>query len=90
MPYYRAPIIGTGTDDDPYRPDLPADLNAAWSAEIPCDKNGHPAQTHCIIFVAADADALGKLAASPKIENRADALIPASLRATLTAKPAQK
>jgi hypothetical protein len=90
MPYFRAPIIGTGSPDDPYRPELPPDLKGTWSALIPSDKNGHPTDTTCLVCVDADATDTSKLADSAKNPSVPDLAIPEDIRRRLTAGPARK
>jgi len=53
------PIVGTGTDDDPFRPDVPEGVS--WEAEIPSELDpksprlGQPANKHALVRVPAEA-----------------------------------
>lgn len=61
--FYISPIIGSGAEDDGYRPKI-ADMDVAgWSAPQETDPaTGAPLQTYCIVrveaidFSALDAD----------------------------------
>ena len=50
--YYLSPIIGTGTESDPYRPKI-ADYGVSWAGVIPSDAAGHPVKTWCLVLVEA-------------------------------------
>ena len=50
--YYLSPIIGTGTEADPYRPKI-ADYGGAWAGVIPSDAAGHPVKPWCLVLVEA-------------------------------------
>ena len=55
---YSCPVIGRGTDDDPYRP-VVADMGVGWTADIVTGEYGRPTQARCIVEVtAADHSAL--------------------------------
>lgn len=51
--FYLSPVIGSGTEDDPYRPKI-AQFNVTWSAQMASDENGSPMQSHCIAQVDAE------------------------------------
>ena len=57
--YYLSPIIGSGTEVDPFRPKI-ADFGVSWSGVIASDPvTGAPARNWCLILVeAADHAAL--------------------------------
>lgn len=48
--YYLSPIIGSGTEADPYRPKI-ADYGVDWAGVIKSDASGHPAQPWCLVLV---------------------------------------
>lgn len=51
--YYLSPIIGSGTEADPYRPQV-ADYVKDWWGTFQSDANGHPAQPWCLVLVNAE------------------------------------
>jgi hypothetical protein len=55
MPYYISPVIGTGTQDDPYRPVIAA-VATAWAALIPTLTVGTPAQTWSLVQATVPAN----------------------------------
>lgn len=54
--YYVCPIIGTGTEDDPYRA-ATADDGVRHSAEIPTDAVGKPLTARCVVTADETDDA---------------------------------
>ena len=50
--YYLSPIIGTGTEADPYRPKI-ADYGVSWAGVIQSNTAGHPAKAWCLVLVEA-------------------------------------
>lgn len=51
--YYLSPIIGTGTEADPYRPKI-ADYGVSWSCVISSDElTGQPKHPWCVAVVDA-------------------------------------
>jgi hypothetical protein len=48
--YFIAPVVGTGTSSDPYRPKIRAN-ELSWSAFIPTGPDGHPKLPWCIAYV---------------------------------------
>ncbi len=48
--FIEVPIIGTGTQKDPYRPKLPANMD--WSAYIPTGSDGRPLLDKCYVCIA--------------------------------------
>lgn len=66
--YYITAVVGDGSHDNSYRPDLPAAYDwidpenpvliwsAKWSAEIPTDANGKPTKAWCLVAVEAIAE----------------------------------
>jgi len=53
--WYISPIIGTGTEDDPYRAKVgSATLIRGHSAVIPTDVNGAPLFNFALVIVSAD------------------------------------
>jgi len=54
MSWVRVAIIGTGTDDDPYRPDLPTGIE--WRAQIPSNADGSPRLADSVVWVSDDRD----------------------------------
>ena len=50
--YYLSPIIGTGTEADPYRPKI-ADYGVSWACVIQSNTAGHPAKAWCLVLVEA-------------------------------------
>jgi len=50
MPYVEVPIIGTGTERDPYRPSLPAGVTR-WSAHIPSNPDGRPRFLTALVWI---------------------------------------
>lgn len=51
--YYLSPIIGTGAEDDPFRPKI-ADYGVRWVGSIPSDPTtGRPLFTFALALVAA-------------------------------------
>ena len=59
--FIEIPIIGTGTQRDPYRPKLP--VGVTYSAYIPTGKDGRPVFSKCLVCVpdALPVPADGKL-----------------------------
>jgi hypothetical protein len=51
--YYLGPIIGDGTEENPFRPKV-ALYSVQWSCPIASLENGHPAQMRAISEVEAD------------------------------------
>lgn len=49
--YIKVPVIGTGTEDDPYRPDLPVEM-IEWSAHIPTDDKGVPLYPDVYVLIS--------------------------------------
>lgn len=62
--YYLAPVIGAGTEDDPYRPKV-ALYPVAWTAQIASGAEGRPLQSQAIVEV--DADDFAALDADPEL-----------------------
>ena len=51
--YYLSPIVGTGTEEDPYRPKI-ADYGVSWSCVISSDElTGQPKRPWCVAVVEA-------------------------------------
>lgn len=50
--YYLSPIIGTGTESNPYRPKI-ADYGVSWACVIQSNTAGHPAKAWCLVLVEA-------------------------------------
>ena len=51
--YYISPIVGDGTEFNPFRPKI-ADYGVAWAGSIPSDpKTGHPTSTWTLVLVNA-------------------------------------
>lgn len=48
--YYVCDIIGTGSDEDPFRPAV-ADLGVSWVASILTGDDGRPVYTDCLALV---------------------------------------
>ena len=64
--YYLSPIIGDGTEFDPFRPKV-ADHGVAWVGSIPSDPNtGHPLFGWTLVLV--DAVNHGKILADQTID----------------------
>lgn len=60
--YYVCPIIGTGTEDDPYRAAV-EDQRINYSAEIPTGPDGRPLDTTCVVAVdEKDAETVERIA----------------------------
>lgn len=53
---YVCPIIGTGTENDPYRA-ATADDGVNHAAEIPTDATGKPINTYCVVMADEKDDA---------------------------------
>lgn len=51
--FYLCPIIGAGTEDDPYRPKV-AEYPVSWTAQIVSGADGRPAQAMVIAEVETD------------------------------------
>jgi hypothetical protein len=49
--WYIAPVIGTGAEEDAYRPKVPEGIN--WVAVIPSNPDGTPRFNWCLVKVAA-------------------------------------
>lgn len=58
MRYYIVDIIGNGTEDDPYRPNIPDQAMQKWSlaASIATDINGVPTESSALVEVSQWAD----------------------------------
>lgn len=92
--HYVCPIVGTGTEADPYRPRI-ADMGVAWSACIPSDTMGHPrtgwtlvcveAADHSALIADPDIDDLPDLAPTDKV-----ALLGAAAKTRLRAQLAKR
>lgn len=54
--YYTCGIIGSGTEADPYRPEIAED-GVPFGAEIPTGKDGRPVNTTCVVMVDEKDDA---------------------------------
>lgn len=51
--YYISPIVGTGAEDDPYRPKV-ADYGVSWVGVIPSNPDtGRPVYPWCLVLVEA-------------------------------------
>lgn len=50
--YYISPIIGDGSENNPYRPKV-ADHGVAWSGAIPSGPDGKPTSSWALVIVAA-------------------------------------
>lgn len=51
--YYISPIIGTGSEEDPFRPKV-ADYGVSWAGSIPSNPNtGHPTSPWALVIVNA-------------------------------------
>lgn len=51
--YYLSPIIGSGSEADPYRPKV-ADFGVSWAGVIPSDPvTGQPLRPWCLVQVEA-------------------------------------
>lgn len=50
MPWYKAAIIGTGSEEDPFRTSL-ADMGVDHSASIPTDEYGNPLYDSAVAWV---------------------------------------
>ena len=48
--YYLSPIIGDGTEENPYRPKV-AEYGLPWTASIASKEDGHPAQMVTVVEV---------------------------------------
>lgn len=55
--FYTCPIIGSGTEENPYRPAI-ADDGIEWAAEIPTDRNGKPIAARCVVMADEKDDAV--------------------------------
>lgn len=51
--YYFSSIVGSGVDDDPYRPRV-ADYPCSWAGSFPCGQNGTPSVTVCLCIVECE------------------------------------
>ena len=55
MAYILLPITGTGTENDPFRPAIPAAVLALpglkWSAHIPSNPDGTPRFANCHVWI---------------------------------------
>lgn len=76
--YYICPIIGTGTEDDPYRPalvDAVAGLN--WSTDVPnrSATDGAPTFARCVVCVNASSANHAVLAALPDVADVLDGVL---------------
>lgn len=61
MKYYLAPTIGTGTDQDPYRPKI-ANYQCNWSAVYE-----NPEQKNSIVAVKAEDEVLAQITQDSEI-----------------------
>jgi hypothetical protein len=68
--YYVSKIIGTGTEDDPYRPKV-ADHGVSWAGSILSRPDGKPLHPDCLVVVEAVNHA--PLRADPDIDAMPDA-----------------
>lgn len=68
--YYIVPIIGTGTREDPIRPDLPVGVN--YSASIPTDVLGNRLRNICIVMVSAPDNVHAQIASDTKYGHLVD------------------
>lgn len=48
---YQCPVIGSGTEDDPYRPSVADEGIGGWSCELKVDDSGVPIGADCIVTV---------------------------------------
>lgn len=68
--YYRALIIGDGSEEDSFRPAV-ADYPVAWQGSIESDPiTGHPIGTHVIVLVDTNDHSL--LLLDPRLEQLID------------------
>lgn len=58
MAYLQLPITGTGTREDPFRPQFPVTIppitslpRFRWSAHIPSNPNGTPRFANCYVWI---------------------------------------
>ena len=51
--FYLCPVIGDGSEENPFRPAV-AEYDVQWSCAIASGEDGRPLQAMCVVEVGAD------------------------------------